>query len=174
MKKIIAIFALFTISMQAQDIQGGFKFIANSPTFTDDVKNDSKGKLNFGVGYFENMDINDHVSLQGELNYNSISYEIGNTTTNYTFIDIPVLVIRKFGDFGVGVGYQYAIGWGGKQEYDGGSSEVKPGNDQGMLLDLSYQFDKVNISARYYLGSELIYDGNAVRNLAVSVGYIVF
>ncbi|MFM2265315.1 MAG: hypothetical protein RLZ77_735, partial [Bacteroidota bacterium] len=82
MKKIIAIFALFTISMQAQDIQGGFKFIANSPTFTDDVKNDSKGKLNFGVGYFENMDINENVALQGELNYNSISYEIGRTTTN--------------------------------------------------------------------------------------------
>jgi hypothetical protein len=174
MKKIIAIFALFTISMQAQDIQGGFKFIANSPGFSDDVKNDAKGKLNFGIGYFENMDINENVALQGELNYNSISYEIGRTTTNYTFIDIPVLVIRKFGDFGVGFGYQYAIGWGGKEESDAGTTEIKPGNDQGMLLDLSYQFDKVNIGARYYYGSELIYGGNAVRNLSVSFGYIVF
>lgn len=174
MKKIIAIFALFTISMQAQDIQGGFKFIANSPAFTDDVKNDAKGKLNFGIGYFENMDINENVALQGELNYNTISYEIGRTTTDYTFIDIPVLVIRKFGDFGVGFGYQYAFGWGGQQKSDFGTNKVTPANDQGMLLDLSYQFDKVNIGARYYLGSELIYEGNATRNLSVSFGYIVF
>jgi hypothetical protein len=165
MKKILMFISLVSLGVNAQDIKGGIKFSTNMPTFSSDIDNKASGKVGYGLGYFETMDLNSDIALQGEINYTHISYETGsgdykNTFSN-NFIEIPVIIKYRMNDFAIGGGFQYCWGLGSE-------------NDMGGLVDLSYDINNIKIGARYYIGSEKIYDGNSLNNISLSVGFIIF
>jgi hypothetical protein len=171
MKKLVLLFALFTLSVNAQDIKGGFKVAPCMPSFSKDVDNDSSGKIGYSLGYFETMDVNSNFTLQGEINYTHISYEAKSysyfgsssdkTTYSSNFIEIPLIAKYKIDDFGIGGGFQFNWGLGSD-------------NDMGYLLDASYDIDSFKIGARYFSGSGQNYNGNSLNNITVSFGYILF
>lgn len=173
------------LGVNAQDIKGGFKFSPNFSTFSKDVENDSKGNVSFGLGYFETMDLNSKFALQGEINYTSYSYETGKSSENISttkhksnFIEVPVVLKYKIDNFALGFGVQYGFGMGGNTEQtifnQTTKTDSKPGNDKGFLIDLSTKSDKFNFGLRYYMGAEKIHDGNSIRSINLSIGYIVF
>jgi hypothetical protein len=67
-----------------------------------------------------------------------------------------------------------------KEEPIPGSSREKPSENVGGLTylktsdDLSTKSDKFNFGLRYYMGAEKIHDGNSIRSINLSIGYIVF
>jgi hypothetical protein len=171
MKKILLFIGLVTLGVNAQDIKGGIRLSPNMPTFSNDVKNSSSGKVGYSIGYFETMNLNSNIALQGEINYTNISYEAKGTdffgvgssdksTYSNNFFEIPVLVkYRVSEDFSIGGGLQYCFGGV---------------TDSGGLVDLSYDINNIKIGARYYMGSEKAYGGNSLRNISVSVGFVIF
>ena len=178
MKKFLLLITLVSLGVSAQDIEGGIKFSINNPTFSDDVDNDSKGKIGYSVGYYETMNLNSHWALQGEIGFTSISYEakdggftenpvtLVETATTSTFssslIEVPLIVKYRITEsFGIGVGHQFCL--------DGLSIQ-----DSGQLIDISLDANSVKLSARYYMGSEQLYRGNSLNNITVSVGFTIF
>ena len=178
MKKFLLLITLVSLGVSAQDIEGGIKFSINNPTFSDDVDNDSKGKIGYSVGYYETMNLNSHWALQGEIGFTSISYEAKDggskvnpvtlvetaTTSTFSssFIEVPLIVKYRITEsFGIGVGHQFCL--------DGLSIQ-----DSGQLIDISLDASSVKLSARYYMGSEMIYGGNSLNNITVSVGFTIF
>ena len=157
---------LVSLGVNAQDIKGGIKFSPNMPTFSNDIDNSASGKIGYGIGYFETMNLNSNIVLQGEITYTHISYETGSgdfkTTYSSNFIEIPVLVKYRINDdFAIGGGFQYCWGLGSM-------------SDIGNVIDLSYDIDNIKIGARYYMGSEKMYEGNSLNNISLSVGFIIF
>ena len=178
MKKFLLLITLVSLGVSAQDIEGGIKFSINNPTFSDDVDNDSKGKIGYSVGYYETMNLNSHWALQGEIGFTSISYEakdggldfnpvtgaVTETTSTFSssFIEVPLIVKYRITEsFGIGVGHQFCL--------DGLSIQ-----DSGQLIDISLDANSVKLGARYYMGSEMIYGGNSLNNITVSVGFTIF
>ncbi len=164
MKKILLFIGLVTLGVNAQDIKGGIRLSPNMPTFSNDVDNSSSGKVGYSIGYFETMNLNSKIALQGEINYTHISYETEffeqKSTYSNNFFEIPVLVkYRVNEDFSIGGGLQYCFG-----------GVI----DMGQVVDLSYDMDDIKIGARYYMGSEKIYSGNSLNNISVSVGFVIF
>ena len=160
MKKILLFIGLVTLGVNAQDIKGGIRISPNMPTFSNDVDNSSSGKVGYSIGYFETMNLNSKIALQGEISYTHISYEANESTFSNKFFEIPVLIRYRFNeDFSIGGGLQYCFGGV---------------NDLGQLVDLSYDIDNIKIGARYYMGSEKVYGGNSLRNISVSVGFVIF
>lgn len=185
MKKIIIGIFFLSVGVNAQDIKGGFKFSPNFSTFSKDVENESKGNIGFGLGYFETMDLNSKFALSGEINYTNYSYETGKATDyvsttkhKFNFIEVPVILKYKINNFALGFGVQYGFGMGGNttqtQYNQTTKTDMTPSNDKGFLIDVSTKTDKFNFGLRYYLGAEKIYDGNSIRSINLSVGYIVF
>ena len=178
MKKFLLLISLVSLGVSAQDIEGGIKFSINNPTFSDDVDNDSKGKIGYSVGYYETMNLNSHWALQGEIGFTSISYEakdggikvnevtgaVTETTSTFSnsFIEVPLIAKYRITEsFGIGVGHQFCL--------DGLSIQ-----DSGQLIDISLDANSVKLSARYYMGSEQLYEGNTLNNITVSVGFTIF
>ena len=177
MKKFLLLITLVSLGVSAQDIEGGIKFSINNPTFSDDVDNDSKGKIGYSVGYYETMNLNSHWALQGEISYTSISYEANDglvfnavtgvftkkkSTFSNSFIEVPLIAKYRITEsFGIGVGHQFCL--------DGLSIQ-----DSGQLIDISLDANSVKLSARYYMGSEQLYRGNSLNNITVSVGFTIF
>ena len=170
MKKILLFIGLVTLGVNAQDIKGGIRLSPNMPTFSNDVDDSSSGKVGYSIGYYETMNLNSNIALQGEINYTNISYEVkepnfnGGTdksTFSNNFFEIPVLVkYRVSEDFSIGGGLQYCFGGV---------------TDLGQVVDLSYDINDIKIGARYYMGSEKIYGGgNSLNNISVSVGFVIF
>lgn len=165
MKKMLLFIGLVTLGVNAQDIKGGIRLSPNMPTFSNDVDDSSSGKVGYSIGYFETMNLNSNIALQGELNYTHISYETKSfevkTTSSNNFFEIPVLVkYRVNEDFSIGGGLQYCFGGV---------------TDLGQVVDLSYDINDIKIGARYYMGSEKIYGGgNSLNNISVSVGFVIF
>jgi hypothetical protein len=169
MKKFLLFIGLVTLGVNAQDIKGGIRLSPNMPTFSNDVDNSSSGKVGYSIGYFETMNLNSNIALQGEINYTHISYEVKETSfdgssdkSTYTnnFFEIPLIVKYRINEeFSIGGGLQYCFGGV---------------NDLGQLVDLSYDIDNIKIGARYYMGSEKVYGGNSLRNISVSVGFVIF
>jgi hypothetical protein len=177
MKKFLLLISLVSLGVSAQDIEGGIKFSINNPTFSDDVDNDSKGKIGYSVGYYETMNLNSHWALQGEIGFTSISYEANDgvefneqtgvftkkkSTFSSSFIEVPLIAKYRITEsFGIGVGHQFCL--------DGLSIQ-----DSGQLIDISLDANSVKLSARYYMGSEQLYEGNTLNNITVSVGFTIF
>ena len=170
MKKFLLFIGLVTLGVNAQDIKGGIRLSPNMPTFSNDVDNSSSGNVGYSIGYFETMNLNSKIALQGEISYTHISYEAKGTDffgessdkSTYTnkFFEIPVLIRYRFNeDFSIGGGLQYCFGGV---------------TDLGQLVDLSYDINNIKIGARYYMGSEKVYGGNSLRNISVSVGFVIF
>lgn len=164
MKKILLFIGLVTLGVNGQDIKGGIRLSPNMPTFSNDEDNSSSGKVGYSIGYFETMNLNSNIALQCEINYTNISYQTGpsglKTTYSNNFFEIPVLVkYRVSEDFSIGGGLQYCFGGV---------------TDLGQVVDLSYDINDIKIGARYYMGSEKIYEGNSLNNISVSVGFVIF
>lgn len=180
MKKILLLITLVSLGVSAQDIEGGIKFSINNPTFSDDVDNDSKGKIGYSVGYYETMNLNSHWALQGEIGYTHVSYdttgyedlnfdgdfadkdEKSTSTFSNNFIEVPLMAKYRITEsFGIGVGHQFCL--------DGLSIQ-----DSGQVIDISLDANSVKLGARYYMGSEQLYEGNSLNNITVSVGFTIF
>lgn len=166
MKKIFLFISLISLGVNAQEIKGGIKFAPNMPTFSNDVDNSSSGKVGYSIGYYETMNFNESVQLQGEISYTHVSYESKyfgpKSTYSSNFLEIPLIVkYRATEDFAIGGGYQYCFGLG---------SEI----DMGLLADLSYDISNLRIGARYFMGSVKNYQGNSLNNISVSIGYVIF
>lgn len=173
MKKILLFIGLVSLGVNAQDIKGGIRLAPNMPTFTNDVDNSSSGKIGYSFGYFETMNLNSSIALQGEISYTHVSYEAkgdsgfgeassDKSTFSSNFIEIPVLVKYRINeDFAIGGGFQYCWGLGSS-------------NDMGEVVDLSYDMNNIKIGARYYIGSEKIYEGNSLNNISLSIGFVIF
>jgi len=170
MKKFLLFIGLVTLGVNAQDIKGGIRLAPNMPTFSNDVDNSSSGKIGYSIGYFETMNLSSKIALQGEISYTHISYEAkeasffgepsDKSTFSNNFFEIPLIVkYRVNEEFSIGAGLQYCFGGV---------------NDLGQLVDLSYDIDNIKIGARYYMGSEKVYGGNSLRNISVSVGFMIF
>jgi hypothetical protein len=170
MKKILLFIGLVSLGVNAQDIKGGIRLSPNMPTFSNDVDNSSSGKIGYSIGYFETMNLNSKIALQGEISYTHISYEAKDSfsgepssdksTFSNNFFEIPLLIKYRINeDFSVGGGLQYCFGGV---------------NDLGQVVDLSYDMDNIKIGARYYMGSEKAYGGNSLNNISLSVGFVIF
>ncbi len=196
MKKFIIGLFFLALGVNAQDIKGGFKISPNFSTFSTDVENESKGNIGYGIGYFETMDLNSNLALQGEINYTHYAYETGKSNDYQStikhkcnIIEIPVILKYKVNNFGIGFGVQYGYGLGsnttqttkqplgwGSNDYvsQTNSTDSDQSNDLGYLLDLSTTSEKFTYGLRYYMGSKKGFDGNSINSINLSIGYILF
>ena len=141
---------------KAQDkIYGGFKLAPNFSLFSDEAK-DYNATIGYGVGYFEVLELSNHINLQAELNFNftKFSYDdksSGTTvTTTYSVntLDLPVMVkYRTEGGLAFGVGYQLGLKSSTNTQVGSGTSEKNPSDNSnaGFLVDLSYSTANKNI-----------------------------
>lgn len=164
MKRLIVIICLIAfVKTQAQDIKGGLKLSVNSPLFSSDIDNNTKGKIGYSIGYFESMTLTDAIALEGEINYTHTAYESGEgdfqIDGDNNFFELPIMAKYILNDFHIGGGFQYCFG---------------SVTDFGPIIDLTYYNNNLRFGARAFLGSKKNFEGNSMTNLSAYIGFVIF
>ena len=148
---------------KAQDkIYGGFKLAPNFSLFSDET-GDLKPTIGYGAGYFEVLELSNHINLQAELNYSLAKFSSDvkitsskTVTTNYSVntLDLPVMIkYRTDGGLAFGVGYQLGLKSTTHTQVGSGTAESNPSDNKnaGFLVDLSYSTANKNIVGLRFL-----------------------
>ena len=153
---------VITYNSKAQDkIYSGFKLAPNFSLFSDET-GDLKPTIGYGAGYFEVLELSNHINLQAELNYSLAKFSSddkssGKTiTTTYSVntLDLPIMIkYRTDGGLAFGVGYQLGLKSTTHKKVDSGTAESNPSDNKnaGFLLDLSYSTSNKNILGLRFL-----------------------
>jgi len=196
----MAIIAMATLSMSAQQVQFGVKGGLNIST---ESKNENIAKLSknpdfkagIHVGGVVNYAINQTLELEADLLYSMQGYndhiyvmaeqsldDIGYHVTSH-YLTLPIaakfnLAKGIYVECGPQVGYLLAK----KDNMDGFESEntFSSSNtkkfDFGLFAGLGYRFDSgMFVGARYihgFTGTSKVFDGGKNRNIQVSLGYL--
>lgn len=158
-------------------VKGGFNF---SNLYIDDV-DDRKIRTGFHVGIFGQSKISEVTALQMELLYTTKGSESeynagpfnGTATFNLGYIEVPILLNIKAADiFEIHFGPSFGFLVQSKIDTEGtftGSDNLDRDNfktmDTGIALGVGFNFDDLQIGARFTKGLTEIADSNSSRSL---------
>lgn len=161
----------------------------------ESFSDDTKIKAGFHVGATADFSLGENLFVQPALLFSTKGFKLesGSTkgTININYLEIPVNVGYKFGDFHVFAGPYLAFAISGETKIETNGVEVKTdiefGSDEenddykstdfGVNVGLGYQFSNFVISAQYGLGLSNILPGgdsdNSTKNavIGISLGY---
>lgn len=174
-----------SLTWAQKDINGGIQVSPNYSLFNKSTKKfpqctSCSGSPGFGIGYFETLELNDRWQLEANINYSENRFkndENNELKVTYTvrYIDIPLLMRYKYGNFRLGLGYQYRYGLAGSQDSEFSSGEIQEAKDTGVVIDVGAQQGKMRFGLRYFRGSEeMVFVPSSISSLSLSIGWTLF
>ncbi len=96
---IIMISLLLTVSVNAQKFHYGIKAGSNFAVQSQvaDYFNNSDIRIGFSVGAFGNYLLNEHLTLQGEINYEQKGGKSATKENNYDYLSVPFILKYSLG-----------------------------------------------------------------------------
>ena len=183
---VISLLALFAFSSSAQ--KWGVKAGTNFSTLSiDDETFDTKMKFGVHIGAVAEFGISENLFIEPGLLFSQkgTSYDVeGDYDLRMNYLDIPLNLRYKVGNFFLQGGPLIGIGLNGTQNYDEGAEEdIEFGTgenetkrvDIGLSLGAGMNFNNFQISANYGFGLRNLsnIDDMSTKNrvFSVSVGY---
>ncbi|MDV3309878.1 MAG: PorT family protein [Cyclobacteriaceae bacterium] len=173
----------------AQGISGGLKAGLNLANgIGKDAKDaDLSMRVAYHIGGYLNVGLNDALSFQPELLYNSVGPKMTDEVSlHLNYLSVPLNLMYNIGNFNVHAGPQFGFLMSAKAKADveGESAEVDmkeffKSTDLGVNIGIGAGFGKLSAAARYTMGITKIWDMEEdvdAKNgvIQISLGYKLF
>lgn len=169
------------LSMQAQAQYLGLKGGLTVSNLNFDEVNDRNMRIGYHAGAFVNIPLGDAFAFQPEVNfttkgataeYNVLGLFDGQYSFNMAYFDVPLMGVLRLGTaaeihFGPYLGFLAGTSLSTEGQFGDGEENLDRDDfksiDYGLAAGLAFNFDALQLGARYHYGLQSIADSDAAK-----------